>query len=280
MGGKGHAPSQHCSLGGLNHGGHLPLVVQYMQTSQMWISILCYGESTFHSACRFCLWKENLTCSKSLKLAVPIEFLVSLLCRLGPVCKTRTLNNQASILAVEEELYTQLHQSITSYETQTDSPNVCLLKQAHSQAKIISKVIHQPNPDSLTQTTMSANTDGAIHCSEGKTDLICQDQERMDSQIAENEWLELQENKAVFMLVLTILIFFTEMRYIRIKLYSGMTTSCVTSNPFCCFSSRIRAALGNGGYTKPGFLWPEQKRLATHQPLIAPDASHGPLMFL
>lgn len=57
-----------------------------------------------------------------------------------------------------------LHQSITSYETQTDSQNVCLLKQAHSQAKIISKVIHQPNPDSLTQTTMSANTDRAIHC--------------------------------------------------------------------------------------------------------------------
>lgn len=42
----------------------------------------------------------------------------------------------------------------------------------------------------------------------------------------------------------------------------------------------LRAARGNGGYTKPGFLWPEQKRLATHQPLIAPDASHGPLMFL
>lgn len=56
-----------------------------------------------------------------------------------------------------------LHQSITSYETQTDSQNVCLLKQAHSQAKIISKVIHQPNPDSLTQTTISANTDRAIH---------------------------------------------------------------------------------------------------------------------
>lgn len=29
-------------------------------------------------------------------------------------------------------------------------------------AKIISKVIHQPNPDSLTQTTVSANTDRAF----------------------------------------------------------------------------------------------------------------------
>lgn len=90
-------------------------------------------------------------------------------------------------MAAEEELYTPLHQSITSYETQTDSPNVCLLKQAHSQAKIISKVIHQPNPDSLTQTTMSANTDRAVHCSEVNTDLICKDQERMNLQIAEND---------------------------------------------------------------------------------------------
>lgn len=141
--------------------------------------------------------KKNLPYSKFLKLAVPIEFLVSLLCRLSSVCKTRTLNNQASILARQRNLYTQLHQSITSHETQTDSPNVCLLKQAHSQAKIISKVIHQAIPDSLTQTTMSANTDGAIHCSEGSTDLICQHQERMNSQIAENDWqrMESQANK-------------------------------------------------------------------------------------
>lgn len=188
MGGKGHAPSQHCSLGGLNHGEHLPLVVQYMQTSQMWIGILCYGESTYHSACSFCLGKKNLTYSNSLKLAVTIEFLVSLLCRLSPVCKIRTLNNQTWILAIEEDFHTQLHQSITSYETQTDSTNVCFFKQAHSQAKIISKVIHQPNPDSLTQTTMSANTDGAIHCSEGNTDLICQDQEKINSHVVENKW--------------------------------------------------------------------------------------------
>lgn len=60
------------------------------------------------------------------------------------------------------------------------------LKQADSPAKIISKVIHQPNPDSLTQTTMSANTDGAIH--QSNTDLICQHQERMNMQIVENEW--------------------------------------------------------------------------------------------
>lgn len=64
----------------------------------------------------------------SLKLAVPIEFLVSLLCRLNQVCKTRTLNNQASILAVEEGLCTQLRQSITPYETQTDSANAWLFK--------------------------------------------------------------------------------------------------------------------------------------------------------
>lgn len=56
-------------------------------------------------------------------------------------------------------------------------PTSAFLKQAHSRAKIISKVIHQTNPDSLTQTTMSACTDGAIHCSEGYTDIICQDQE-------------------------------------------------------------------------------------------------------
>lgn len=132
-------------------------------------------------------WGKNLTYSNSLKLAVTIEFLVSLLCRLSPVCKIRTLNNQTSILAIEEDFYTQLHQSITWYETQTDSPNVCLFKQAHSQAKIISKVIHQPNPDSLTQTTMSANTDGAIHCSEGNTDLICQDPKKINSHVVENE---------------------------------------------------------------------------------------------
>lgn len=71
------------------------------------------------------------------------------------------------------------------------------LKQARSQAKIISKVIHQPNPDSLTQTTMSANTDGAIHRSEGNTDLICRHQRRMNSQIAENDWeqTDCQANK-------------------------------------------------------------------------------------
>lgn len=142
--------------------------------------------------------KRNPSYSKFLKLAVPVEFLVSLLCRLNPVCKTRTLNNQVSILAVEEELYTQLRQSITLCETQTDSPNDCLLKQAHSQAKIISKVIHQPNPVSLTQTTMSANTDGAFHRSEGNTDLICQDQERMNSQIAENDQqMESQQNRSL-----------------------------------------------------------------------------------
>ncbi|KAF0039954.1 hypothetical protein F2P81_008189 [Scophthalmus maximus] len=98
----------------------------------------------------------------------PLKGRLCVTLRLSPVCKTRTLNNQWSILAVRGEIYTQLRQSITSYETQTDLPNGCLLKQAHSQAKIISKVIHQPNPDSPTQTTMSANTDGAIHCSDGR----------------------------------------------------------------------------------------------------------------
>ncbi len=47
----------------------------------------------------FVCGKKNPTYCKFLKLAVPIEFLVSLLCRLDPVCKTRTLNNQASVLA-------------------------------------------------------------------------------------------------------------------------------------------------------------------------------------
>lgn len=60
------------------------------------------------------------------------------------------------------------------------------LKQAHYPAKIISKVIHQPYPDSMTQTTMSANTDGAFHRS-GNTELICQYLERMNSQIAQND---------------------------------------------------------------------------------------------
>lgn len=83
---------------------------------------------TIHPADFACGREKGLTYSRSLKLAVPIEFLVSLLCRLSPVCKPRTLNNQAAILAVEEALHTQLHQSITSYETQTDSPNVCLFK--------------------------------------------------------------------------------------------------------------------------------------------------------
>lgn len=46
-------------------------------------------------------------------------------------------------------------------------PVPAFLKQAPSRAKIISKVIHQPNSDSLTQTTMSANTDRAIQPSEG-----------------------------------------------------------------------------------------------------------------
>lgn len=146
------------------------------------MSRLRYSESTYHSACRFLFVQ---TYSNSLELDVPIEFLVSLLCRLSPVCKTRTLNNQWSILAVRGEIYTQLRQSITSYETQTDLPNGCLLKQAHSQAKIISKVIHQPNPDSPTQTTMSANTDGAIHCSDGNADAISRDQWRTISAVAE-----------------------------------------------------------------------------------------------
>lgn len=67
------------------------------------------------------------------------------------------------------------------------------LKQADSPAKIISKVIHQPNPDSLTQTTMSANTDGAIHRSQSNTDLICQHQERMNMQIVKmsDSWYSL-----------------------------------------------------------------------------------------
>lgn len=47
------------------------------------------------------------------------------------------------------------------------------LKQAESRAKIISKVIRQSYPDSLTQTTMSANTDRAAHCSDANTDFIC-----------------------------------------------------------------------------------------------------------
>lgn len=136
--------------------------------------------------------EKNLTYSKFFKLAVPIEFLVSLLCRLGPVCKTRTLNNQLSTLAVGEEIYAPLGQSITLYETQTDSQNVCLLKQAQSQAKIISKVIHHPNPYSLTQTTMSANTDSAIHHTGGNTHLICHNQGRMVVQIAGNDWQQME----------------------------------------------------------------------------------------
>lgn len=67
-------------------------------------------------------------------------------------------------------------------------PASAFLKQAHSRAKIISKVIHQPAPDSLTQTTMSACTDGAIHCSEGNIDVICGNQEGMNCQVAECEW--------------------------------------------------------------------------------------------
>lgn len=69
-----------------------------------------------------------------------------------------------------------------------------------------------------------------------------------------------------------------EMCCIGIKLCTGMT-SCTTLEPFL-LPLLWTSARGNGGYTKPGFPWPEQKRLATHRPLIAPDASHGPLMFL
>lgn len=154
--------------------------------------------------------------------------------------------------------YTQLHQSITSHETQTDSPNVCLFKQAHSQAKIISKVIHQPNPESLTQTTVSANTDGAIHCSEGNTDLICHNLERMNSDEVEKYWLQMEFRK-------NMVIFFSdsEMRNVRIKLLSGMTTFCTTLTPFLLILLWT-SARGNGGYSKPGFLWPEQKKASQH----------------
>lgn len=93
-----------------------------------WIGILRYGDSACYSACRFCLWKKINSNPTSLKLAAPIEFLVSLLCRLNWVCKAGTLNNHAPILAVEEEHCTQLRQSITLYETQTDSPNAWLFK--------------------------------------------------------------------------------------------------------------------------------------------------------
>lgn len=279
MGGKGHAPSQHRSVGGLNHGGHLPLVVQYMQTSQMWISRLCYGESAHHPACRFLFVKKNLTYSKFFKLAVPIEFLVSLLCRLSPVCKTRTLNNQAAILAVEEELHTQLHQSITSYETQTDSPNVCLLKQARSQAKITSKVIHQANPDSLTQTTMSANTDGAIHRSQGSTDLICRDRERMNSQIAENDWQrrEPRENKVLI-----------PPCYLRQRDVAHEDEAARWNDNILQTSRTLSPAspldfglLEETAVTLNRVFFGQNRRGSLHtEPLIAPDASHGPLMFL
>lgn len=49
------------------------------------------------------------------------------------------------------------------------------LKQVESRAKIISKVIRQPYPDSLTQTTMSANTDRA-QSSESSADVICREE--------------------------------------------------------------------------------------------------------
>lgn len=45
-------------------------------------------------------------------------------------------------------------------------------------------------------------------------------------------------------------------------------------------SASLRDTRGNGGYSKLGFLWPEQKKLATNQPLLTANASHGPLMFL
>lgn len=118
--------------------------------------------------------KENLV--KFLKLALPVRFLVSLLCRLGPVCKTRTLNNQESILAHWRRASRSTPPIQNIYETQTDSSNIGLLKQAESRAKIISKVIRQSNPDSLTQTTVSANTDRAAMCSEGNTDFICREE--------------------------------------------------------------------------------------------------------
>lgn len=97
-------------------------------------------------------------------------------------------------------------------------PASAFLKQAHSRAKIISKVIHQPAPDSLTQTTMSACTDGAIHCSEGNIDVICGDQEGMNFQIAECEWEQPGVNVSGF--------FQTNSREnIKLKHYTEMITT-------------------------------------------------------
>lgn len=81
--------------------------------------------STIQSA-GFCLVKKNPACCKFLKLAMPVEFLVSLLCRLRPVCKTRTINNQESILARRRRW--GLHTAPTIHNTEWNSnwPAECL----------------------------------------------------------------------------------------------------------------------------------------------------------
>ena len=93
----------------------------------------------------------------------------------------------------------------------------------------------------------------------------------------ERQQTESHEDKIVFLYVFS----HKENTSMRLKPYNGMTMFFLKlRNPFSCLSSRLQATQGNSGYTKPGFLWPEQKRHTTHQPLIAPDASHGALMFV
>lgn len=113
---------------------------------------------------------------------MPVEFLVSLLCRLGAVCKTRTINKWT--LAGSGKTCP------ARSETQTDPLSVSaflffFFKTASSRAKIISKVIHQPDPDSLTQTTVSANTDTAIH--KATQALSVSARPRMNGKISEND---------------------------------------------------------------------------------------------
>lgn len=110
---------------------------------------------------------------------------------------------------------------------------------------------------------MSANTDTAIHCWEGSTGLICQQQQRISSQIAQNDWQRTKSrgNKDSYLLIYATR---EAARCIKTEKQSCLLEWGHLAVPFSCFCSRLGAARGNGCYTKPGFLWPEQKRLAAN----------------
>lgn len=115
-------------------------------------------------------------------------------------------------------------------------------------AKIISKVIHQPNPNSLTQTTVSANTDRAFQTATQALSVSAR--WRMNGKISEKDSVGGGSGKR------------DPTSPLKIRLLSRSDNVSRSLFLLLFLLDSAPPVQGNGRHTKPGFLWPAPRRLA------------------